>query len=520
MGNLQDIISFWKSLDPLIHEAYRVLGKEVTMGMPGPCMPAISENENVGIGSPYGKGAERIWGFFGTALHKIQLGPGGRTNKITGHSPYMSELADNPFFIPPESLVKRGMVKPETLEKIYTTPKKTDYINFDQVEEDFHRLLEEARQNQKSHLPLPVFSARLAETYATECPFPYIGDLQVLIPAEVQKKYPDLFLKEMTLGAPPDAFSDEPQRWRFPVFKPEYLFDKDGSLGPAGKVWKNVIETAIKRTKGGLRIDHFIAFVNPYLLSDNPKIKPGRLYSSPRHPILKKYRKKSLTDFAAITEKILLPAAQKYGMRAEELYLEDIGIRPPEMDKILDKFGLNRMLVTQFVDINNPDHLYHLMRAKPQDVAALDTHDIPSIQEFFDKMDDAMRYAHAMNMAKHLRFHYNDSLKSTEQLVRMKWAELMLCPAKRVQAFFTSWTGQAGRYNIPNTLTAWHLRCVPNFEELYFKNLALGRAYNPLDATALAIFARGDDFYNANRDLVDRLRQAEEKLFILAKSLQ
>ena len=56
----------------MIHEAYRVLDKEVSMGMPGPCMTAISEGENVGIGSPYGKGAERIWGFFGTALHKIQ----------------------------------------------------------------------------------------------------------------------------------------------------------------------------------------------------------------------------------------------------------------------------------------------------------------------------------------------------------------------------------------------------------------------------------------------------------------
>ena len=175
------------------------------------------------------------------------------------------------------------------------------------------------------------------------------------------------------------------------------------------------------------------------------------------------------------------------------------------------------MIVTQFVEINNPNHLYHLMHTRPQDVAALDTHDTPSIQEFFASMDDASRYAHATQMAQNLRFNYNDSLKSTEQLVRMKWAELMLCPAQRVQAFFTSWTGQAGRYNIPNTLTAWHLRCVPNFEELYFKNLALGRAYNPLDATALAIFAKGDDFYENHRTLVDKLRQAEEKLFTLIR---
>ena len=513
MGNLEDIISYWKSLKPLIHEAYSVLNKEVTMGMPGPCMPAISEDENVGIGSPYGKGAERIWDFFGVALNKIQLGPGGRTNKIAGHSPYMSEQIDNPFFIPPEDLVQKRLLSSKTLEKIYATPKKSDYINFDQVEDDFHTLLTETRQKSKSKLPLPTFGSRLAESYAKNCSYAYIGDLQVLIPVEIQKKYPNLFLKEMTLGAPPDEFSDEPQRWRFPVFKPELLFNKDGSLGKAGMVWQKVIEKAMCRTKGGLRIDHFIGFVNPYVLSDNPKIKPGRLYSSPRHPLLKKYRKRRLDDFAAVTEKILLPSAKKYALTNMDLYLEDIGIRPPELDKILDMFGLNRMLVTQFVDINNPKHLYHLMQARPQDVAVLDTHDTPSIQEFFDKMDDAGRYAHALSMAEHLRFNYNDSLKSTEQLVRMKWAELMLCPAKRVQAFFTSWTGQTGRYNIPGTWTAWHLRCVPNFEELYFKNLRSGRAYNPLDATALAIFAKGDDFYHQHRDLVDRLRQAEERLF-------
>ncbi|MGN0919934.1 MAG: 4-alpha-glucanotransferase [Alphaproteobacteria bacterium] len=519
MRELKEVISFWKSLKPLIFEGYALLNKEVSMGMPGPCMPAVSEAENAGIGSPYGKGAERIWGFFGTALHKIQLGPGGRTNKITGHSPYMSELADNPFFIPPENLVRRGWVKAETLEKIYATPKKADFINFDQVEGDFDTLLAEARQTKKSRLPLPVFATRLAESYAKECPFPYIGDLQVLIPAEIQKKYSDLFLKEMTLGAPPDAFSNEPQRWRFPVFKPELLFTKEGDLGPAGVVWQQVLENAIRRTKGGLRIDHFIAFIDPYLLSDTPKIKPGRLYSSPRHPLLKKYRKKKRADFALITQKILLPAAQKYGLTPEELYLEDIGIRPPQMDRVLDLFGLNRMVVTQFVDIRDPAHLYHLMKARPQDVAALDTHDTPSLLEFFDKMGDEERYAHALDMASHLRFSYNDSLKSTEQLCRMKWAELMLCPAKRVQAFFTSWTGQQGRYNIPNTLTAWHLRCVPDFERLYFKNLLMGRAYNPLDAVSLALFAKGDDFYNAHRDLVDKLRQAEETLFHLIRTL-
>lgn len=44
-------------------------------------------------------------------------------------------------------------------------------------------------------------------------------------------------------------------------------------------------------------------------------------------------------------------------------------------------------------------------------------------------------------------------------------------------------------------------------------------AYNPFDAIALAIYARGDDFFNARRDLVDRLRRRESELLALAREL-
>ena len=135
------------------------------------------------------------------------------------------------------------------------------------------------------------------------------------------------------------------------------------------------------------------------------------------------------------------------------------------------------------------------------------------LEAVFEKMDDANRYKHALALSRYLRFNYNDSLKSTHSLVRMKWAELLTCPAKRVQAFFTSFTGQGGRYNDPTNPKKWRLRCSTYFKELYFKNLIEGKAYNPLDAIALAIYARGDDFYNTHKDFVQKLHIQEENLF-------
>ena len=53
----------------------------------------------------------------------------------------------------------------------------------------------------------------------------------------------------------------------------------------------------------------------------------------------------------------------------------------------------------------------------------------------------------------------------------------------------------------------------------YFENLAKGIAYNPFDAIALAIYARGDEFYHQNEALVHQLRKAEEEILNLAKQL-
>ncbi len=506
----------WQKSQLLVAEGYRALDKEMTMGLPGPCMPPVSREEDTGIGSPYGRGAKRVHKFFRGVIDKILLGPGGKTNAAFRHSPYISEVWHNPFFIPLELMVEDGLLSEETLNKIYRRPKDPHRIDFAQVEKDYAAALSEVCHKRQGLVPEDEFIEMLAAHYIRQCTYNYIGDIQVKIPDSIINRHPDAFLDGFTLGSPPEMFYKMPRDWNFKVLDPAKMFNADGSLGEAGQILYEIFYDAIASNRGGMRIDHYIGLVNPYVISHIDGQESGRLYSSPKHPLLKKYVKKSIAEFADITRDIILRAASERGVQADKIYVEDIGSRPEQMDPVMKMCGLGHLLVSQFVEPDDEGHIYRLKNAQSNDVATLDTHDTASIQKFFSDMDDGRRYRHARQLAEDLRFNYNDDLKDTRQLIRMKWGELLACPARRVQAFFTSFTGQEGRYNQPGNPDKWVLRCDPDFEKLYFTNLVNGTAYNPFDAICLAIYARGDAFFEQHRDLVDRLRTQERKILELA----
>ena len=137
-----------------------------------------------------------------------------------------------------------------------------------------------------------------------------------------------------------------------------------------------------------------------------------------------------------------------------------------------------------------------------------------SVQDFFGKMSAFDRAKHAVQLQQDLRFNYAPDLAEPKNLMRMKWAELMMSPARRVMTFFTSFTGQEGRFNEPKNDVKWLLRCRVDYKQAYFKNLKAGRAYNPFDAICLGLWARGDECFAKNKDLVDALRKAEKELLL------
>ena len=521
MEKFQTILQTWDSVSPLIQEGYRVLDKTLVLGLPGTSMPAESSEKNTGIGSPYGEGAARIWRFWHNVIHKIMIGPIGKTNATTWHSPYLSSWDYNPFFIDLEDLVKEKLISRATLQKLYQKIKREDYIDFKQVEPDYLKILEEARKKSKTPLDLTAFCNQLVRKQIAKSAFTYVGDVPINVPARVSDRHPDWFLKDWSMGAPPDQYSDKPQKWGFPVLNPHALFShEEGILGPAGRMFKRLLRFYIAGNKGGIRIDHFIGWVDPYCFyTGKGHHKNGRLYSSPRHPLLKEFYIKDKKQFMKMTGEFLLPFFNEFHLSSMDIYPEDLGTRPKQMDSVLKSFHLGRMLPAQFNEPNDPAHMYHLANATEKDIAVLDTHDNPNLLEFFENLSQEKRQAFARQLAADLRFNYTDDLCQPTWLYRMQWAAAFASPAKRVMVFFTTLMGQKGRYNTPGIPDSWHLRCRIKFDLEYFLALKKGEAYNPFEAICWAIYARGEDFYKKNESLVQALRQAETTLFNALKDL-
>ena len=120
-----------------------------------------------------------------------------------------------------------------------------------------------------------------------------IADRQVAFSDRDCWAYQSLFLEGWSLGCPPDYFSKDGQAWDFSVVDPEKLFNKDGSLGPAGELVKKLYLKMFKENPGGVRIDHTVGLIDPwvYKKGHKPKVEEGagRLYSSPEHKDLNKY---------------------------------------------------------------------------------------------------------------------------------------------------------------------------------------------------------------------------------------
>ena len=516
MDQLKKILHLWNEARPLIQEGYRVLDKTVVLGLPATCMPAESNEKDTGIGSPYGEGASHIWQFWHGVIHKIMIGPIGKTDAKTWHSPYLSSWDHNPFFLDLENLVQRHLLSRKTLDKIYTRPKKQNYIDFKQVESDYTTALQEAYKKSKTTLTFSAFCNQLVMDQMHTSPFTYIGDVPINVPHRVSDRHPDWFLKDWSLGAPPDQYSDKPQQWGFPVLNPQALFTGKAKnpLGPAGRMFKRLLRFYLAGNKGGIRIDHFIGWIDPYCFyTGKGHYKNGRLYSSPRHPLLKKYYIRDPKQFRKMTAEFLLPFFNEFHLSSMDIYPEDLGIRPKQMDSVLKTFHLGRMLPVQFNEPEQPDHMYHLANATACDIAVLDTHDNPPLLDFFTSLPLEKRRAFAQQLAHDLRFNYTDDLCDPTWLYRMQWGAAMASQAKRVMVFFTSLMGQEGRYNTPGTLDSWHLRCRTDFIQTYFKALKSGHAYNPFEAICLAIYARGDDFYQAHEPLVKQLRATEKTFF-------
>ena len=219
-----------------------------------------------------------------------------------------------------------------------------------------------------------------ARNYALKNGIKLIADRQVGFSDRDIWANQSLFLKGWSLGCPPDYFSEEGQAWGFPVMDPEKLFQKNGSLGKGGQLLKAVFKKIFKENPGGVRIDHIIGLIDPWVYTNSPK-KGSRLYSSPEREDLAKYAKvktenlnkdeepesdvrvKKLTKlqvkkYSDFILKIIIKAAEEEGLSKDSIICEDLGSLTNPVYRVMEDLNLSGIRVTQFTDPEDVDHPY------------------------------------------------------------------------------------------------------------------------------------------------------------------
>lgn len=369
-----------------------------------------------------------------------------------------------------------------------------------------------------------------------------IADRQVAFSDRDCWAYQSLFLDGWSLGCPPDYFSKDGQAWDFNVMDPEKLFNPDGSLGKGGELLKKLYLKMFKENPGGVRIDHTVGLIDPWVYKKGCKPKvaegAGRLYSSPNHPELSKYSiisnedtdpnfkpdeekwVRNLSDeqiklYGRMIEKIVIQSAIEAGLDKSAIVAEDLGTLTNPVVKVMEKYELAGMKLVQFVIATEPDHPYRCKNIVPNSWAMTGTHDNRPIRLWAkDMINTEADTPHVNNLMADLycEFDGQDMMRhklytDDKFLAFSKLVEVFASRAENIQIFFTDFFGIQDTYNVPGTSgdKNWSLRIPDNFEEVYYNNLQNFEALNLPLALSYAIKARGREFANQNRELLEKL---------------
>lgn len=374
--------------------------------------------------------------------------------------------------------------------------------------------------------------------YADSKNIKMIADRQVAFSDRDCWAYQSLFLEGWCLGCPPDYFSKDGQAWGFPVIDPEKLYNSDGSLGEAGILMKNLFKKMFKENPGGVRIDHIVGLIDPWVYKAGKKPMPeqgaGRLYSSPEHPELSKYaiakledldttltpdkekRVKSLTEeqirlYGRLIEKIVIAAAKEEGLTKDSIVCEDLGTLTNPVAAVMKEYELLGMKLTQFTVPTEDDDPYRCKNITKKCWAMIGTHDNQPVSLWAKSLVHTHEgYLHVKNLVEDL---FKEAPNKDEIIVKMtndenflketKLVELFACQAENIQIFFTDFFGMNQTYNTPGTSSDknWSLRLPNNFAQMETINLPL--------LLKKAIIARGSEFAKANKNIIEELDEIQ-----------
>ena len=267
--------------------------------------------------------------------------------------------------------------------------------------------------------------------YANEKGIQIIGDIPIYVALDSADVWvhPEQFLLDenheptVVAGCPPDAFSDEGQKWGNPIYDWERMEREDFAW------WKKRIRAAA-RCYDVIRIDHFIGMVRYDKIPVNESAKKGSFAWGPGLKLLK-----------ALDESI----------GEAKIIAEDLGVLVPEVGEVLQKSGYPGMKVLEFAFDGKRENPYLPHNYPKNCVVYGGTHDNDTLEGYYDMLSKENRaYAMAYCQVKRKK-------KLTDAIIRIGYASVANTVIYQMQDILKK--NNNARMNYPSTIgTNWRWR--------------------------------------------------------------
>lgn len=361
----------------------------------------------------------------------------------------------------------------------------------------------------------------------------FIGDLLVGYSNSDEWSNPDAFLKDWKVGAEYGGKNNGPQLWGIPVLNPKKLFEKDGSLGVAGQLVKDKIDSVLDGVEN-IRIDNAMGLVDPYIYKSSTVKSDGTIsryntgYMSHINEVDPEH------NYTKILHKILLPSLKEHNINPKDVVWEDLGA---QSQTFRDVFYDGKVDGKVYEDEKMKGIMYSIgERMEGADKKArysfLSTHDNePSARLLKQDWIYNNEGWNPMYLAGYLIPPINDEQAKISSefckkidddpkaLLKAKYAELFR-GTENIQVSFADFFGidkvynQAGRDDIKDN---WKLRLNPDYQDTYYKSVEtekepamnmpelLGLAVNSKAGISIAKKEMNDDTMSKVQDLQSRL---------------
>lgn len=242
------------------------------------------------------------------------------------------------------------------------------------------------------------------------------GDIPILIAQDSADVFlhKDLFIHNLTAGAPPDYYSKEGQSWGFPLYDWEREYDK------IMEWWKERLSVA-STLYHLYRLDHVVGLFRIYAIPEKKEAKNGFF--------LPKENEKWIPQGTKILESFLddcpmLPIA------------EDLGAVPKNIKQRLIDLGIPGTKVMRWETID--DNLYIPVSNYPKiSMTTVSTHDTETLKNWWLKFPDQ---AKAFCKANNMRWKLGFDDQTREELLTLSHKSASLFHINQFQEYFPEGT--------------------------------------------------------------------------------